>query len=173
MIAPARILLTLAILAAALAAGGCTRSMADLDAYVAEVKARPGGRIEPLPEIKTYETFRYDPGDARSPFVPDQPAASSVAGGVRPDADRRREYLESFPLDTLSMVGTVSMGGQLYGLVQTSDKLVHRVLAGNYIGQNDGRIVSITNSEIQVLEIIPDGLGGYIERAASISLGDL
>jgi type IV pilus assembly protein PilP len=171
--APSRMLLVMATLALALVASGCSRGMSDLDAYIAEVKSRPGGRIEPLPEIRTYETFRYDPGDARSPFVPDVPTAGSVAGGVRPDADRRREYLESFPLDTLSMVGTVSMGGRLYGLVQTSDKLVHRVLAGNYLGQNDGRIVSITSSEIQLLEIIPDGLGGYIERAASISLGDL
>lgn len=170
--APSRILLLIAMLALVLLSG-CSRGMSDLDAYIAEVKARPGGRIEPLPEIRTYQTFRYDPGDARSPFVPDVPTAGSVAGGVRPDADRRREYLESFPLDTLRMVGTVSMGGRLYGLVQTSDKLVHRVLAGNYIGQNDGRIVSINSSEIQVLEIIPDGLGGYIERAASISLGDL
>lgn len=170
--APSRILLLIAMLALVLLSG-CSRGMSDLDAYIAEVKARPGGRIEPLPEIRTYQTFRYDPGDARSPFVPDVPTAGSVAGGVRPDADRRQEYLESFPLDTLRMVGTVSMGGRLYGLVQTSDKLVHRVLAGNYIGQNDGRIVSINSSEIQVLEIIPDGLGGYIERAASISLGDL
>lgn len=171
--APSRILLTMAVLASALVAGGCSRGMADLDAYIAEVKARPGGRIEPLPEISIYETFRYNPGDARSPFVPDVPAAGSMAGGVRPDADRRREFLESFPLDTLGMVGTVSMGGRLYGLVQTSDNLVHRVVTGNYLGQNDGRIVSINSSEIQLLEIIPDGLGGYIERAASISMGEL
>jgi type IV pilus assembly protein PilP len=171
--APSRILLTIALLASALVAGGCSRGMADLDAYIAEVKARPGGRIEPLPEISIYETFRYEPGDARSPFVPDVPAAGGLVGGVRPDADRRREYLESFPLDTLSMVGTVSMGGRLYGLVQTTDNLVHRVVTGNYLGQNDGRIVSINSSEIQLLEIIPDGLGGYIERAASISMGEL
>jgi type IV pilus assembly protein PilP len=171
--APSRILLTIAVLASALVAGGCSRGMADLDAYIAEVKARPGGRIEPLPEISIYETFRYDPGDARSPFVPDVPAAGGMVGGVRPDADRRREYLESFPLDTLSMVGTISMGGRLYGLVQTTDNLVHRVVTGNYLGQNDGRIVSINSSEIQLLEIIPDGLGGYIERAASISMGEL
>ena len=170
--APSRTLRLVTMLVAALAMAGCSRGMADLDAYIGEVKVRPGGRIEPLPEIRTYETFRYNPGDARSPFVPDMPAVGSVVGGVRPDADRRREFLESFPLDTLNMVGTVSMGGRLYGLVQTSDKLVHRVLTGNYLGQNDGRIVSITSSEIQLLEIIPDGLGGYTERAASVSLGD-
>ena len=160
-----------ALLAVALLVTGCSGGMADLDAYIAEVKARPGGRIDPLPEIKTYETFRYEPGDARSPFVPDLPTVGT-AGGVRPDVERRREYLEGFPLDTLSMVGTLNMGGQRYGLIQTSDNLVHRVLVGNYVGQNDGRIVSITSSEIEVLEIVPDGLGGYTERAASISLGD-
>jgi type IV pilus assembly protein PilP len=167
-----RIPILLAVVVAMLLAAGCSRGMSDLDSYIAEVKARPGGRIEPLPEIKTYETFDYEPGDARSPFVADAPAASRSDGGVRPDADRRREYLEGFPLDTLRMVGTLHLGGQLYGLVQTRDKLVHRVVVGNYLGQNDGRIISITDSAIQLLEIIPDGLGGYIERAASIGLGE-
>lgn len=169
---PSRILLLVTAVAAATMVGGCSRGMADLDAYIADVHARPGGRIDPLPEIRIYETFRYDPGGARSPFVADTPAATSAVGGLRPDAERRREHLENFPLDTLSMVGTVTQGGRLYGLVQTTDKLIHRVLTGNYLGQNDGRIVSITSSEIQLLEIIPDGLGGYTERAASISLGD-
>lgn len=162
----------LLVVAAVLLATGCSRGMSDLESYIAEVKARPGGRIEPLPEIKAYETFEYAPGDLRSPFVPDAPAASRNDGGVRPDADRRREYLEGFPLDTLRMVGTLTLGGRLYGLVQTRDRLVHRVVVGNYLGQNDGRIIYITDSEIQLLEIIPDGLGGYIERAASIGLGE-
>lgn len=152
--------------------GGCSRSMSDLDAYIAEINARPGGRIEPLPEISTYETFSYDRNDARSPFVPDVPTAGSDADGVRPDADRKREHLEGFPLDTLRMVGTLNLEGQLYGLVQTSDKLIYRVVVGNYLGQNDGRIISITDSAIQLLEIVPDGLGGYTERAASIGLGE-
>ncbi len=163
----ATILLTVSALA------GCGRDMADLDAYVGEVKARPGGKIEPLPEIQTYETFTYEPGDARSPFVaalPDERAAA--AGGVRPDQSRRREFLENFPLDTLDMVGTLNLGGTLYGLVQTKDKLIHRVTVGNYLGQNDGRIVAITDSDIQLIEIIPDGLGGYTERAAAVSVGE-
>lgn len=168
---PSRILAAVSLVAAALAATGCARSMADLEAYIAEVKARPGGRIEPLPEIKTYESFAYDPQGARSPFVADMPAAGG-GDGLRPDADRRREHLENFPLDTLRMVGTLHLGGQKYGLVQTTDKLVHRVVVGNYLGQSDGRIISITDSEIQLLEIIPDGLGRYTERAASIGLGD-
>jgi type IV pilus assembly protein PilP len=172
MTGPWRNLLLMMIAATVLVATGCSRNMSDLEAYVAEVKARPGGRIEPLPEIKTYDMFAYEPGDARSPFTPETPASSRADDGVRPDADRRREYLEGFPLDTLRMVGTLHLGGQLYGLVQTGDRLVHRVVIGNYLGQNDGRIVSINDSAIQLLEIIPDGLGGYTERAASIGLGE-
>lgn len=166
-------LLLVALLAPALLmAAGCSRSMSDLETYIAEVKARPGGRIDPLPEITSHETVAYDRAGERSPFAADLPAATRPDGGLRPDTDRRREYLEGFPLDTLRMVGTLNMEGRTYGLVQTADRLVHRVVVGNYVGQNDGRITSITDSAIQLLEIIPDGLGGYIERAASIGLGE-
>ena len=98
--------------------------------------------------------------------------ASTPDRGVRPDRGRSREFLEQFPLDTLSMVGTMTVGGTYYGLVQTPDTLVHRVQMGNYVGQNDGRIVSINEDEIEVIEIVADGIGGYIEREASIGLDD-
>jgi len=154
----------------------CGGDMDDLDQYVNEVKARPGGRIEPLPEITPYEVFRYlaDAQGVRSPFVPDTPqiATSGVDGGVGPDPDRSREFLEGFPLDTLRMVGTLDIGETMYGLVQTSDGLIHRVVPGNYLGQNDGRINDIGESEIELVEIISDGIGGYIERDAAISLSD-
>lgn len=151
----------------------CGGDMDDLDQYINEVKARPGGRIEPLPEITPYEVFTYvaDAEGLRSPFVPDSPQASSAgAGGTRPDPDRSREYLESFSLDTLGMVGTLYIGETMYGLVQTADGLIHRVVPGNYLGQNDGRIAQISESEIELVEIISDGIGGYIERDAAISL---
>ncbi len=147
----------------------------DLDQYINEVKARPGGRIEPLPEITPYEVFTYiaDAQGMRSPFVPDTPQATGAAtGGTRPDPDRSREYLESFPLDTLGMVGTLYIGESMYGLVQTADGLIHRVVPGNYMGQNDGRITNITESEITLAEIISDGIGGYIERDAAVGLTD-
>ena len=82
------------------------------------------------------------------------------------------EFLEAFPLDTLRMVGTLNLGETAYGLVQTSDGLIHRVIPGNYVGQNDGRIVDISDSEIQIVEIISDGIGGYVERDAAIGLSD-
>jgi type IV pilus assembly protein PilP len=149
--------------------------MDDLDSYINKVKARPGGRIEPLPEITPYAVFTYvaDAEGMRSPFVPDTPqAAGPAAGGASPDPQRPAEFLESFPLDTLRMVGTLDINQTVYGLVQTSDGLIHRVVPGNYMGQNDGRITAITESEIVLVEIISDGIGGYIERDAAIGLSD-
>jgi len=163
------------VLVLALGLAACGGDMDDLDQYINEIKAKPGGRIDPLPEITPYEIFTYvaDAQGLRSPFVPDSPQASgSGAGGARPDPDRSREYLESFPLDTLGMVGTLYIGETMYALVQTSDGLIHRVVPGNYLGQNDGRITDISESEIALVEIISDGIGGYIERDAAVSLSD-
>ncbi len=154
----------------------CSGGNDDLEQYIDEVKARPGGRIEPLPEITPYEVFVYkaDAEGFRSPFVPDAPQAASGAGAgsTRPDPERSREFLEQFSLDTLRMVGTLELGGTNYGLVQTSDGLVHRVVPGNYMGQNDGRIVAVNDSEIELVEIISDGIGGYVEREAAVGLAD-
>lgn len=149
---------------------GCGGGTADLRAELQEKKKRPGGRIEPLPEIKPYESFTYDPSDLRSPFQPSVPVVAPGAGGVRPDSRRNREFLEGFSLDTLRMVGTLKQQGKVFGLVQTKDGLIHRVLPGNYVGQADGRILAITDSRISVIEIVPDGLGGYMERPAALAL---
>ena len=160
------------LVALSLGLAACGGDSDDLDKYINEIKARPGGRIDPLPEITPYEGFTYvaDKQGLRSPFKPDTP--QPAAGGTRPDRDRSREYLEGFPLDTLGMVGTLYIGESMYGLVQTADGLIHRVVPGNYMGQNDGRITEVTESEIKLVEIISDGIGGYIERDAAISLSD-
>jgi type IV pilus assembly protein PilP len=162
------------ILLAASSLAGCGGNMDDLNQYIDATKARPGGRIEPLPEIKPYEVFTYiaDAEGHRSPFVPDSPqaAAGGVGNDTRPDRERSREYLEDFPLDSLRMVGTMELGGTNYGLVQTPAGIIERVVPGNYIGQNDGRIVRVTESEIELVEIISDGIGGYLEREAAVVL---
>ncbi len=162
------ILATLALFSLA----GCTGNMSDLQDYVKQVKARPGGNIEPLPDIKPYESFTYEAANMRSPFMPDTPvvAEGSGGGGVRPDTNRNREFLEQFPLDTLRMVGTLEAGGSFFGLVQDKDGLVHRVLPGNHLGQNDGKILRVTSGAIELVEIVPDGLGGYFERPAAVAL---
>ena len=148
----------------------CSARDDDLARFIADTKKEPGGRVEPLPEVKPYQTFTYDDGSLRSPFMPASPNANNLA--LRPDAKRNREFLEQYSLDTMKMVGTMQREGAIYGLIQTRDGLVHRVLPGNYVGQNDGKIVDITPSKIDVREIVPDGLGGYIERPAALALNE-
>jgi type IV pilus assembly protein PilP len=155
---------------AVLSLSGCSNGMDELRQQVADIKSRPGEAIEPLPEIKPYEAFAYNASNLRSPFVPTAPARNDLAAGLRPDVKRPREFLEQFPLDTMKMVGTLQLQGRNYGLVQGKDGLVHRVLPGNFVGQNDGKIVGISTTKISVIEIVPDGLGGYIERPAALAL---
>lgn len=153
----------------------CSKNLADLEQYRDEVLARSGGRIEPLPQIKPYENFVYDDQGRRSPFEPDDQTGNAVSannGGLRPDPNRKREFLEDFPLDSLRMVGTLNMRGELIGLVQDPEGLIHQVRPGEYAGQNHGRIVALDDSEIKIVEIISDGLGGWIERPAAIALSD-
>jgi type IV pilus assembly protein PilP len=158
--------------AAVLALSGCADGNDDLRVRVEEIKSRPGGRIEPLPEVKPYETFAYAAADQRSPFEAGAPASAGAANGLRPDANRPREFLEQFSLDTLRMVGTLDLGGRNYGLIQTRDGLVHRVLPGNHLGQNDGRITAVEEAKISLIEIVPDGMGGFIQRPAALALRD-
>ena len=159
-----------ACIAAGLLLAGCGDGLNDLRAEIAKAKQRPGGRITPLPEVEPYESYAYSKAGERSPFL--QSLAGESGGGPRPDSKRPRGYLEQFPLDTLKMVGTLRLGGSEYGLVQTKDGLIHRVSSGNHLGQNDGRITSITDARIAVVEIVPDGLGGYIERQAALAVSD-
>jgi len=158
------------LLLAAVVVTGCGGGQSDLEEYIDKVKARPGGRIEPLPQVKPYETFAYEADSLRSPFAPDRPAGRAGAAGPRPEATRPKEYLEQFPIDTLAMAGTISQSNSTYGLVQTQDGLLHKVRPGNYIGQYDGRVVAVTPAEIQIEELVPDGIGGFYKRSAAIAL---
>jgi len=150
----------------------CSSADDDLARFIDETKKEPGGRVEPLPEVKPYQTYVYSVASMRSPFLPASPGGAAGAPGVRPDQKRNREFLEQFSLDTLKMVGTLKLNGQIYGLVQTKNGLVHRVVPGNYLGTSDGKIIDITPAKIQVIEIVPDGLGGYMERTAALALNE-
>jgi type IV pilus assembly protein PilP len=161
--------MTCALALAACAVAGCSGGTSDLQQWIAQTKKKPGGRIQPLPEVKPYETFVYSSSNLRSPFQPASPNLVNGAG-VRPTVRRNREFLEGFSLDTLKMVGTFRVGSSFYGLVQSKDGLVHKVQPGNYLGQNDGKVTEISSNKISLVEIIPDGLGGYIERPASLAL---
>jgi type IV pilus assembly protein PilP len=151
----------------------------DLQGYVADVKAKNKGRIEPMPEFSPPANFEYAAVNLDDPFVTWDVKFSQenngshkqyTGTGLHPDFERRREAMESFPLDTLHMVGTMRRGKQLFALVQTPDGLVSRMVPGNYLGQNHGRIVGLNEEKIDLIEIVPDGLGGWLERPATMSI---
>ena len=149
---------------------GCSGRDTDLKNFIEATKKEPGGRVEPLPEVKPYDSYVYSSSSMRSPFVPG--GSRGAASGPRPEVQRNREFLEQFSLDTLKMVGTLKLNGQDYGLVQVADGRVQRVLVGNHLGQNDGRITEIAPNKISLTELVPDGLGGYIERPAALALNE-
>jgi type IV pilus assembly protein PilP len=152
---------------------GCSSDQSDLMSYIEDVKARPGGAIEPLPEIRPAPVYDYAGYDKRSPFIPDSTQAPVNASTVgMPDFERPREELEKEPLDALTMVGTLRNAAGDWGLIQAPDGLVHRVTVGNHMGQNFGRITSISDTRIELVEIVRDELGGYMERPAAIGLND-
>lgn len=155
----------------------CSRDMSDLREYVAEVKSRKSTEVEPLPQIRQYEPFEYESEGRRDPFEPQRPSgpvagAASPENALRPDLNRNREPLEEFPLDGLRMVGTLQIQGTTYALIREPEGIVHKVTYGNYMGQNYGKIVGISEAEVRLEEIIPDGFGGYMKRPASIALSE-
>jgi type IV pilus assembly protein PilP len=138
----------------------------DLRQWVAQEKAKKGAPLDPLPVIKTFETFEYKDQELRDPFnVSADEQDQTANAGPHPDQDRAREPLEAFPLDGLKMSGTLGMAKGMEGLV-------HRVHNGNYLGQNYGRITSISEDHIELVELVPNGSGGWMERQATIALGD-
>lgn len=152
----------------------------DLDKFMEDTRAKPRGFVEPLPEFKAYEAFSYSASDQRAPFQPpidvqltminEQEQATS---DIEPDLDRPREVLENFDLKELGMVGTLrSSGGTLFALLRDGSGGVHRIRSGNFIGKNYGRIVGVGETRVELLEIVTDGRGGWVERPRQLSLDE-
>jgi len=148
--------------------GACSSDMDELQQYIAQIKARKSSKIDPIPQIKQYEAFTYVAGNRREPFTPSVPD-SGKNDGVRPDMNRNREPLEEFPLDALKMVGLIDYNKVQYAMIKAPDGVIHRVSVGNYMGQNFGKITKISESEVSLDEIVPDGFGGFKEQPASLA----
>ncbi len=169
-----RLLGLMLILPALALTSGCEQDNSDLEEFIDAVKAKPATDIPPIPDIAAYQPFDY-PAHQRDPFDESVLAAKlapdhRISNNIRIDRNRPKEYLEGFPLDSLRMVGTLSQGGQLWGLIKTPDGTIQRVRVGNYMGQNHGKITQITENSIKLTEIAPDGYGGFIKRPASVAL---
>ncbi len=167
-----------------LMAGCVSNDLSDLDRYVEEVLARPGGRIEPIPEIKPYEAYTYKSAElgARDPFhvffaklqedieeAQDTGLTAEMENEIR---NRNREELESFELDSLRMVGTLENEEDNWGIILDPDGSVHRVKVGNYMGRNVGKVLNIFEDRIEIREIIKNNQGRWEERQAAIALAE-
>lgn len=163
----------LGLVLASLLLSACSSSMSDLEVWVAEVKARKTTQIDPIPQMKQYEAYAYVGANRRDPFVSSPEARQRGEGGeataLRPDLNRNKEPLEDFPIDALRLVGMVVFAGKTYAMVKAPDSVIHRVTIGDHMGQNYGRINKVTEAEVSLTEIIADGFGGFIERAAALA----
>ncbi|RZU47468.1 type IV pilus assembly protein PilP [Fluviicoccus keumensis] len=155
---------------------GCSSGFDEVRARMDAIRKQPRGRVEPPPEFTPMPSFTYAAHQLRSPFMPPETAEEIAVRNdkkVLPDFSRPQEYLEKFSLEALRMRGTLQKpGGVLYALVEDSDGGVQRVKVGNYMGKNHGKIVDITQSQISLVEIVPDGRDGWVERPRSMVMAD-
>ncbi len=167
-----------AVLLLATVASGCiwVDDTADLRTYVQQTQAKPPGKIKPLPEFKSYEAFIYQGASLRDPFQPlielvveeDQGPVSDL----KPDTERVKTYLESFPIDGLNMVGTITSldGGELWALLKDPKGEIHRVSNGDYLGLDYGQVQEVSELGLELVEIIENGRGGWMKRPRVIAL---
>jgi type IV pilus assembly protein PilP len=156
---------------AALAVAGCGgESHQDLRAWMADQGKGVKGKLDPLPQMRPYEPFAYNAFDLPDPFKPRKIEPSKGTSKLAPDLARRKEPLEAYPLESLNMVGTLEKGKTMYALVRTPDRDLYQVRQGNYVGQNYGVIVGVTDGEVRVKELVQDGAGDWTERSSTLQL---
>jgi len=158
------------LLAPALLWGCGGDSHQDLRNWMAEQGKNSKGRTEPLPQIKPYEPFTYNAYHLPDPFKPRKIEPAKGDSRLAPDLARRREPLEAYPLESLSMVGTLERNKGIYALVRTPEKDVYQVRAGNYLGQNFGVVTGIDDAEIKLKELVQDSSGDWTERTSTLNL---
>ena len=156
---------------------GCgANNQQDLEDFIQETKRRPKKPVDPLPTFQPYESFTYSASQLRNPF--EQPVAELkelIAKGdknVKPDFDRPKELLENYNFDQLTLVGHIQKSGVFWALINDGEGYVHRVTRGNYLGKNYGRIVAASPTQIDVIEIVTDGLDGWVERPRVLKLAE-
>ncbi|MBB5017481.1 type IV pilus assembly protein PilP [Chitinivorax tropicus] len=161
------------LMASSLLVGCAGEEFGDLKTWMDQESSKLQGKVEPLPEVKPYEPYAYDAFNLTDPFNTIKlKMDKSKSSAFAPDTNRPKEPLESFDLEKLKMVGTLSRAGVIYALVRTPDNTMYRVKTGNYIGQNFGLITGVTESEVKIKEIVEDSNGDWIERASSIALDE-
>ena len=163
-------------LAIVLTLAGCSGGdhLADVRGFMKDVTGRPVPSINPLPEFKPYEAFKYGAANQRSPFQPPMVIPDDSRGNapslVQPPANHERAYLEQFNIASLSLVGSLEIGSSYYGLIKDQDGLIHQVGVGDYIGTQWGRIERIEEAHVELVEIVSNGGGGWLRRPRTIEM---
>ena len=169
---------SIVLLSIMLLATGCAdNNMNDLNQFAIDTKKKYLGKVEALPAITPYESYHYQTSDNRDPFKPSVSLIKSIAltrasNGVKPNQVRNKEDLEKYALNTLVMVGVMNNNGQNWAIVKAPDSNIFRVKKGNYMGENNGKILRITESKIDLKEIISDGMNGWIERKNKLAISE-
>ncbi len=158
---------------------GCTGSTQEqLRQWMVEERNQTRPKVAPLPEPKQFKPEAYTSAGEVEPFSNqkltqalkrDSAQVASNAGLVAPELVRRKEPLESLPLDAMALVGSLTKAGQPVALVKV-DGLLYQVKVGNYLGQNYGRVMKITETEVSLREITQDAVGEWIERMTTLQL---
>ena len=153
---------------------GCDSRIDAVTEQMANIRNQPPLPIEPAPIFSPVPTFNYSAHQLKSPFLPSSLAAElRVMAGKRvyPNWSRQLQPLERYAIESLNMKGSMrSQAGQIVALIQTPDGEIERIQRGSYMGVNHGRVVNITPTQIDLVEIIPDGRDGYVERPRSLVL---
>ena len=144
----------------------------DLRQWMDEQTKLMKGKVDTLPVVKPYVPFAYNAFDLPDPFKPRKIEPARGSSKLAPDLNRRKEPLESYPIESLRMVGTLEKDKTMYALVRSNDRTVYQVRAGNYMGQNFGIITSITDGDIRLRELVQDSSGDWAERQSRLLLDD-
>ncbi len=165
------LLLALFVISLTMMAACTQNDYTDLEAFVQSSGNGLQGQVDPVPDVKPHQYFTYQAFDISSPFVPrknDQ--AQTITSGVQPDLNRHKEVLESYPLESLSMVGSLQQHDSIFALIKSPDGTLHRVKIGNHLGQNFGKIDHISEAEVKLSEIVQDGVNEWTERTSALML---
>ncbi len=147
----------------------------DLSRFMEKVNSKPRGTIDPLPPFQSYESFTYKAARLRDPFsapveIIISKKKSSIDASIKPNLNRSKEYLEGFNLASLRMVGSIEKNSEVWALVDDSQGGIYTITSGNYLGRNHGRVIDTLEGYLDIIEIVPDGQGGWLERPQRLSV---
>ena len=160
---------------AAVVLSGCSGSNEELRQWMADTRKEMRPVTPTLAEPKTFEPFIYRDQADIDPFDPSKVSnalkalSAKSTSGLAPDLSRRREPLEAFTLDTITMVGTLQRPNLRYALLR-ADNVVYQIRVGNYVGQNFGIVTRIDENEVAIKEVVQDAAGEWVERATTLQL---